>query len=419
MSLNLPFVMEFVVYLTNRCNLRCEMCSQYGDNFKEFAGKELSFEEWKPFFDSLSDVTPKPKIILMGGEPLLYKEFDKILEYLNNNDFSIHIVTNGVFLDKHKEAISKCKNITITVSIDGLENTHDSIRRVKGTFKKAINNIALFEKERKNNFNLKIFINSVLLPDNIKESANFLEFIQTQSIDQIVFQHLQFLTQEQNEKANKEWQARLNGHFANNFITNKQYLINKDYINELKASINSLSDVCRKETFIFPYLDDNEINKYYLGKDLETIRPNYRCTTPWLTAFISPEGNVSNCIENTIGNITEENFWDIWNNEKASFFRQNLCEDGNFSVCSRCCNFYKSNFLYAKNAKVKVRGKEINLPSELNFIKPAPNGVFILDKTKSTEYDLCAIPQEIHSQEMLEDIKKHHTILGFFSEIEN
>ena len=82
MTLNLPFVMEFVVYLTNRCNLRCEMCSQYGENFKELACPDLPLEEWKKFFDSISDVSPKPKIILMGGEPLLYKDVDKVIDYL-------------------------------------------------------------------------------------------------------------------------------------------------------------------------------------------------------------------------------------------------------------------------------------------------------------------------------------------------
>lgn len=419
MTINLPFIMEFVVYLTNRCNLRCEMCSQYGENYKEFAGKELSFDEWVKFFETINDVNPKPKIILMGGEPLLYKDFDNILDYLNKNDFGIHIITNGVFLDKHKSAISKCKNISITVSIDGLEKTHDSIRGVGGTFKKALENISELNKLRKNNPNIKILINSVLLPDNIKEAPAFLDYIQEQGIHQIVFQHLQFLSKEMNEVADKEWKKRLNGRFSNSLIPKKEYKIDENYVKEIKKSINEFSKICKTEAFVFPYLNNEEIEKYYLGKDLGTIRPYYRCTTPWLTAFVTPDGYISNCIENIIGNITQEDFWDIWNNEKANHFRQNLCEEGNFSVCSRCCNFYKHNFLYAKNAKVKVRGKVLNLPSELNFIEAAPDGVFILDKTKSTEYDLYAYPQEIHSEKMLEEIQKNNTILGFFSEIED
>ena len=62
MTLNLPFLMEFVVYLTNRCNLRCEMCSQYGENFKEKACPDLPVYEWKKFFDLFSGMLSSPNL---------------------------------------------------------------------------------------------------------------------------------------------------------------------------------------------------------------------------------------------------------------------------------------------------------------------------------------------------------------------
>ena len=159
------------------------------------------------------------------------------------------------------------------------------------------------------------------------------------------------------------------------------------------------------------------MEKYYLDKDLDTIRPYLRCATPWTTAFIDPQGNVSNCIAYKIGNISENDFWEIWNNEKAQYFRKNLSECGNFGICAKCCNFYKNNFLYAKNSRLNLSGKEVILSGELNYILPSDTIAFILDKTKSTELETYVFPKEIHSKEMLEEINKEHTIVGFASDI--
>ena len=419
MTLNLPFVMEFVVYLTNRCNLRCEMCSQYGENFKEFACPDLPVEEWKKFFDTISDVNPKPKIILMGGEPLLYKDFDTIIDYLNNLGFYIQIVTNGTLLDKHLEAVSKCKNITVTFSIDGLEETHDKIRGVKGTFKKAIENIRKLNEIKKKNPNIYIYVNSVLLPDNIDETDKFIQTIQKEKVDQIVFQHLQFATEKLNELSRTEWENCLHQPYGECFTTKKQYKIDKTYTDKLKNLFKKIAPVCNVDTFIFPYLHDDEIEKYYFEQDLKTIRTYMRCTTPWLTAFVSANGDVSNCIENTIGNITQEDFWSLWNNAKANKMRHVLCENGNFALCAKCCNFYKNCFLYAPNGRIKANGQEYIMPNELNYMQQSKDGVLILDKSKSTKTEIHAYPLEVHSEKMLEEIKKHETILCHFNEIES
>ena len=417
MTLNLPFLMEFVVYLTNRCNLRCEMCSQYGENFKEKACPDLPVYEWKKFFDTISDVNPKPKIILMGGEPFLYKDIDEVINYLNQNNFGIQIVTNGVLLDKHMDTISKCNNITITFSIDGLEKTHDKIRGISGTYAKAIDNIRKLSELKQKKQNILTYINSVLLPDNIDEVEEFLETIQKEDINQVVFQHLQFATENLNKISKEEWKKYLGKPYNGCFTTKKTYEINTEYTTKLKNLIPQLSKICGVETFIFPFLQNEEIDNYYFEKDLRKIRHYQRCTIPWLTAFIGANGDISNCIENKIGNITKGNFWDIWNNEDANRMRNSLCKNGNFTICAKCCNFYKNRFLYAPNGKIQIKGKEYILPNELSYLRQSKNGVLILDKTQSTEQELFAYPLEIYNDEMLKEIEKNETVICKFSDL--
>ena len=126
MEVELPFEMEFILCLTYRCNLCCSMCTQYGAGFKNCAPAEMSIEEWICILDSIADVEPKPKLLFMGGEPLLYPDFDVLLRSAQGYGFSVQIVTNGLLLDKYIRAFSDFKEkLTITLSIDGLGETHN------------------------------------------------------------------------------------------------------------------------------------------------------------------------------------------------------------------------------------------------------------------------------------------------------
>ena len=418
MTINLPFVMDFIIYLTNRCNLACEMCSQYGDNFKENSPQELSLDDWKKFLQSVSDTNPKPKIILMGGEPFLYKDFDKLFQMLQDFGFPVHIVTNGTLLDKHLEVLAN-SDVTITISIDGIEEKHDKIRGKQGTFKKVIENIKLANKMQENGAEFKLFVNSVILPDNVNELSNFVEYMQQFNIEQFVFQHLQFSSREMNSKTNIEWKENVGCEFSNeNFLTKKSYSLTPKYTQQIKENLDEAARVCKKEAFVFPYLDDKEMENYYLDKNLDKIRPYYTCTTPWMCAFISPDGYVSNCIQNTIGNIKNNDFWDLWNNDSANRIRNSLCKNGSFEFCKKCCNFYKSNFLLAPNNEININNKTLLLPAELNYMKACPEGVFVLDKTKISHDDkIPVIPVEVHSKKQLEEIKRNETIINYFSDI--
>ena len=127
------------------------------------------------------------------------------------------------------------------------------------------------------------------------------------------------------------------------------------------------------------------------------------CTTPWTTPTINPNGDVSNCIGNTIGNIKEDNFWDIWNNEKAQNLRDCLVKNGKFTICTKCCNFYKGTFIPASDCKITINNTKLCLPDELNYLQSSKCVAFI-------KY-IPAIPVNIHHQEMLEMLKEEYEII--------
>lgn len=231
---------------------------------------------------------------------------------------------------------------------------------------------------------------------------------------------MQFSSYELNKLSDEQWRHRLNKSYSGGLIPPKQYKINRNYAEKLITAIDKLKDVCKTNAFVFPALEDNEIIDYYLDKNLDKIRTGRICTTPWVNPTIHSNGDVSNCIGNIIGNINNCDFWEIWNNEKANNLRECLCKYGKFTLCAKCCNFYKGNFIYAPNNILKCGDKILKLPGELNYVKSSRDGVFIKDKStqNSSENIETALPVEIFNEATLKEVAKNEEIIANFNEIE-
>lgn len=132
--------LQTVLFITDKCNLRCKHCSVYGS-----AGyRQRSFD------DIVADMKASYKagsrfIDLEGGEPTLWKEngltindiIDKALEL---GFFSVTVTTNA------QQDFSWIHPNSIWVSMDGVGKYHDMIRG-EGTFARLEENIKKSGKE--------------------------------------------------------------------------------------------------------------------------------------------------------------------------------------------------------------------------------------------------------------------------------
>jgi len=131
---------------TQRCNYRCVMCTP----FKE-KRRDMTFDEFKRIVDEQIGLI---EIKIQGvGEPLLCKDFFKMLEYARKKWLWVRTTTNGSLLhlnDNYKKLVDSRVH-DVNISIDGSDKEIYEAIRVGGNFETLTRNCKLI-----NDYNNKV-----------------------------------------------------------------------------------------------------------------------------------------------------------------------------------------------------------------------------------------------------------------------
>ena len=104
-----------------------------------------------------------------GGEPLLRRDLVDILAFSRSLPLHTSLITNGTLLESRIDEIAPYINGVVYVSLDGLEKTHDSIRGVDGSFRKAVCGIDAAKKK------VPVTINTTIMSENVDEVESMVE----------------------------------------------------------------------------------------------------------------------------------------------------------------------------------------------------------------------------------------------------
>jgi len=138
-------------HLTALCDQHCKHCYMYdSETYLDELKNPLTYEQCKMVMDDFYKTTKewniKGRIVFTGGDPLLRKDFFKILRYAKRKGFILGILGNPYHLDL--TVANKLRNFGISfyqISIDGLEKTHDKFRR-RGSFKESLRALRVLKK---------------------------------------------------------------------------------------------------------------------------------------------------------------------------------------------------------------------------------------------------------------------------------
>ena len=143
--------------LTYNCNLRCKMCP-----FWRRPSPDPSLAQEKAVLKQIY-FSGAVGVAFEGGEPLLRKDLIDILAFSRSLPLHTSLITNGTLLESRIDEIAPHVNGVVYVSLDGLEKTHDAIRGVSGSFRKAVRGIGAAKEK------VAVTINTTVMAENIDE----------------------------------------------------------------------------------------------------------------------------------------------------------------------------------------------------------------------------------------------------------
>lgn len=299
---------------TLTCNAKCKHCGSSAEK-KKYDG-ELSTDEIKSAFKQIARDMDASKILIniTGGEPLVRQDLCEVMEYATNElGFHWGMTTNGILLnDDNIEKLRKANMETISISIDGLEQTHDSFRGVSGSYKIITNNI---KKLKEADYVKHLQVTTVFHKENINQLSELYNVMVDLGLDS-----WRLVSMDPIGRANE----------------NDNLLLNGKEIKQLLDFIKSKKNNKRLElTYGCPG---------FLGLDYEKeVRKHYfYCRTGINVASILYNGDLFVCpnvprIKRFIqGNIRTDNFKDVWDNKYKIFRDKNRtsCEE-----CQKCENW--------------------------------------------------------------------------------
>lgn len=149
--------------LTYNCNLRCKMCP-----FWKRTSADSSLDQEKAILKHIYN-SGACGIAFEGGEPLLRRDLVDILAFSRSLPLHTSLITNGMLLESRIDEITPYINGVIYVSLDGLEKTHDNIRGVRGSFRKALAGIGAAQRK------CPVTINTTVTAENVDEVESLVQ----------------------------------------------------------------------------------------------------------------------------------------------------------------------------------------------------------------------------------------------------
>lgn len=287
--------------ITDRCNLNCRHCGSS-------CTAEGNFLTVKDVEKTLGTVRgDKPAICLTGGEPMLHPDFFEIAGLVKSMGFSWGMTTNATLIDDTAaERLRETGMSTVSVSLDGMELSHDGLRQRKGAWRLALRGL---ESLQKAGFTPQV--TTVLHRGNFDELEPLYAMLRDMGIS--------------------SWRP-INVEPIGRACESRDLLLEEEQFIRLLAYI-------REKRFD----PDNSMEvtfgcSHYLGVELERmVRDHYfLCGAGILTASVRSNGDICACldIENrpelVQGNIRKDSFMDVWLDHFEAFRRDRTAD------CPRC-----------------------------------------------------------------------------------
>ena len=292
---------------TTRCNLHCRHC---GSDCTVVSGNpDMPLED---FLHALETVPVKERVpgftvILTGGEPLLRPDIDLVVRSIRERGVGVGMVSNGYFYDEKMHSRMMSAGLgALTISLDGLEESHDWMRGHKGSYPRALKAIGLAAKSH-----LAFDVVTCVNKRNFHELPEIWKVLEGLGV--------------------RQWRLFTIipiGRAASDpdmHLSNGQFLGLMEFIKDRRATGSPM-----KTTFSC---------EGYLGRYEEVVRDTpYFCHAGINIASVLIDGRINACpnIDRdafTEGSIYKDSLWEVWNSGFKRYRNRSWARKG---ICAGC-----------------------------------------------------------------------------------
>lgn len=283
------------VIVTYRCNARCTMCNRY---------KAPSLPEEELTIETIKKLPKMYYTNITGGEPFIRQDLKDIIRELYKKSDRIVVSTNGFFKDRIIDACKEFPNLGIRISIEGLEETNNSIRGLPDGFKKGYETLKVLAEMKHPDIGFGMTV----------QDTNAKDLVALYKISEQM--KMEFAT------------ASLHNSFY--FVESKNIIHDRLMVAQnFEDLINELLNSNSPKKWFRAYFNHGLINYIFGQKRL------LRCDMSFDTFFIDPYGDVMPCNgtknKEVMGNLNSSTWEEVWNSKQADDVRKKV------RYCDRNC----------------------------------------------------------------------------------
>lgn len=304
----------FQWHITDSCDQRCRHCYIFSEN-NHIKLKEMSWSEIQSVFQNClqmcSQANRVPYFYITGGDPILHSRFWDLMELFKSKKIAFSILGNPFHLnDEVCRRLKDCGCERYQLSIDGLRDTHDAIRK-PGSFDTTLEKISCLR-----NAGIRCAIMTTVSGTNIAEIPEIVDLVVEHKADIFAFARYCPTSFEKSTH-----------------ISPEQYHDLLDVLwQKFELYKDSGTSFNLKDHLWTLFLHEKGLFTIPENLNEEMIYDGCNCANCHLT--ILPKGEVYACrrFESNIGNVFEEKLFEIFTGDNMNQFR----DYEKFEKCSRC-----------------------------------------------------------------------------------
>lgn len=347
-----PVPEEIAFKLTNRCDLRCTHCYQWSEIgyhhslLREDKGRDLPLATIEKVLEATREL--RSNVFLWGGEPLVYREWDGLVDLLVQYERWTSVCTNGTMIDRRLGSLLRMsRQLELSISIDGFEQEHEALRGERAFTRSIAGLRSLVAAKRAGTYHGEISANCVIGDAMVPRMYDFVAFLELEGVETLYISFPWYLA---------EAGAQLmDGYVAEHFPEMRPgahaswhsftFHLDPNRLDELRDQLARIDAApWRLNVRYNPALSADELEEFIRGS-AHPAQNKTRCLALRTRMDVFPNGDVVSCKfypEFVVGNLNEATVAQVWHGATYDRVRETVARCGLMPACAKC------NLLYTR-----------------------------------------------------------------------